>query len=60
MLVTTNLELNRWSGVFGGATLTAALLDRLAHHSQVLLFEGEAYRFRESADKLTKPRRKTT
>lgn len=46
--------------VFGDATLTAALLDRLTHHSQVLLFEGESYRFRESAGKLTNPRRKTT
>ena len=40
VLVTTNLEFSRWSEVFGDATLTAALLDRLTHHSQVLLFEG--------------------
>jgi len=60
VIVTTNLEFSRWSEVFGDATLTAALLDRLTHHSQVLLFEGESYRFRESAGKLTKPRRKTT
>ena len=60
VLVTTNLEFSRWSEVFGDATLTAALLDRLTHHSQVLLFEGESYRFRESAGKLTKPRRKTS
>jgi hypothetical protein len=38
----------------------AALLDRLTHHSQVLLFEGESYRVRESAGRLTKPRRKTS
>lgn len=60
VLVTTNLEFSRWSEVFGDATLTAALLDRLTHHSQVLLFEGESYRFRESAGRLTKPRRKTS
>ena len=59
VLVTTNLEFSRWSEVFGDATLTAALLDRLTHHSQVLLFEGESYRFRESAGKLTRPRSKT-
>ena len=39
--------------------LASALLDRLTHHSQVLLFEGESYRFRESAGRLTKPRSKT-
>jgi len=59
VLVTTNLEFSRWSEVFGDATLTAALLDRLTHHSQVLLFEGESYRFRESAGRLTRPRSKT-
>ena len=42
--------------MFGDATLTAALLDRLTHHSHVLVFEGESYRFRESAGRLTKPR----
>ena len=60
VLITTNLEFSRWSEVFGDATLTAALLDRLTHHSQVLLFEAESYRFRESAGKLKKAGRKTT
>jgi DNA replication protein DnaC len=60
VLVTTNLEFSRWTEVFGDATLTAALLDRLTHHSHVLVFEGESYRFRESAGRLTKPRRKTS
>lgn len=60
VLVTTNLEFSRWSEVFGDATLTAALLDRLTHHSQVLVFEAESYRFRESAGKLNKKGRKTS
>lgn len=59
VLVTTNLEFSRWTEVFGDATLTAALLDRLTHHSHVLVFEGESYRFRESTARLTKPRAKT-
>jgi DNA replication protein DnaC len=48
LLVTTNLDFWRWAEVFGDATLTAALLDRLTHHAQILLFQGESYRFRES------------
>jgi DNA replication protein DnaC len=48
LLVTTNLDFSRWVEVFGDATLTAALLDRLTHHAQILLFQGESYRFRES------------
>jgi len=60
VLVTTNLEFSRWTEVFGDPTLTAALLDRLTHHSHVLVFEGESYRFRESAGRLTRSRKKTT
>jgi DNA replication protein DnaC len=48
MLITTNLEISRWTEVFGDATLTGALLDRLTHHAHILLFKGESYRFRES------------
>ena len=48
LLITSNLEFSRWGEVFGDATLTSALLDRLTHHSTILLFEGESYRFRES------------
>jgi DNA replication protein DnaC len=59
VLVTTNLEFSRWTEVFGDPTLTAALLDRLTHHSHVLVFEGESYRFRESAGRLTRSRKKT-
>lgn len=57
VLVTTNLEFSRWTEVFGDVTLTAALLDRLTHHSHVLVFEGESYRFRESAGQLKKQRK---
>ena len=42
-----------WSSPAGARSsairsLTAALLDRLTHHSHILVFEGESYRFRES------------
>ncbi len=48
LLLTTNLDFARWVEVFGDATLTGALLDRLTHHAHILLFQGESYRFRES------------
>lgn len=31
----------------GGWTLTAALLDRLLHHSHLIQIKGESYRLRE-------------
>jgi DNA replication protein DnaC len=31
----------------GDATLTAAMLDRLLHHAQVVAIQGDSYRLRE-------------
>lgn len=56
LLITTNLDFSRWVEVFGDATLTAALLDRLTHHAHILLFQGESYRFRESQHRLEEAR----
>lgn len=47
LIITSNLEFSRWIEVFGDPALTTALLDRLTHHSHILLFDGESYRFRE-------------
>lgn len=51
LIITTNLEFSRWTEVFDDAVLTGALLDRLTHHSHILLFEGESYRFKQSQKK---------
>lgn len=51
LLITSNLEFSRWVEVFGDATLTSALLDRLTHHSHVLVFQGQSHRFRESRER---------
>lgn len=48
VLITSNLEFSRWSEVFGETTMTAALLDRLTHHLQLLVLQGESYRLRQS------------
>jgi DNA replication protein DnaC len=47
MIVTTNLKFADWDQVFGNARLTAALLDRLTHHSHIIELMGESYRFRQ-------------
>ncbi len=50
LIITSNLEFSRWVEVFNDPALTTALLDRLTHHSHILLFDGESFRFRESAN----------
>ena len=49
--ITTNLEFGRWAEVFGDATLTEALLDRLTHHAHIFVFRGESYRFAQRSAK---------
>jgi DNA replication protein DnaC len=49
LILTTTVPFADWAGLFGGdARLTAAPLDRLAFHAQVIPFAGESYRLQES------------
>ena len=50
ILVTTNLPLDEWTGVFGSERLTGALLDRLTHHIHILEMNGESYRLKRSKE----------
>jgi DNA replication protein DnaC len=47
-LVTTNLAFKDWNTVFPSATCLRTLIDRLTHHADVTLVEGDSYRARES------------
>jgi DNA replication protein DnaC len=48
IVLTTNKAFKEWNTVFPNATCIVALLDRLTHHADVTLIEGESYRMRES------------
>lgn len=50
LIVTSNLEFGRWSEIFGDHRLTAALVDRLVHHSHILVFSGKSYRLRQAME----------
>lgn len=47
VVITTNLEFSRWVNIFYDEQMTAAMIDRLVHHSYLLLFEGKSYRIRD-------------
>lgn len=50
-IITTNLPFPQWTDVFGDATLTGALLDRITHHCHILEFNWASIRFEESSRK---------
>jgi DNA replication protein DnaC len=58
ILITTNLAFRDWNTVFPNATSIATLLDKLTHHADVTLIEGESYRVHESQKEAAARRKK--
>ena len=48
IIITTNIEFSRWKGFLFDEKLTAAIVDRLVHHSHMLMFTGKSYRMTNS------------
>ena len=48
IIITTNRVFKDWPKIFNNdSTLTSALLDRLLHHTEAVVIEGESYRMKE-------------
>ncbi len=48
IIITTNRVFQEWPKIFNNdSTLTSALLDRLLHHTDAVVIEGDSYRMRE-------------
>jgi DNA replication protein DnaC len=48
LIITTNIEFSRWNGIFYDDQLTAVLIDRLVHHSHLIVFGRDSWRLRHS------------
>jgi DNA replication protein DnaC len=48
LIITTNIEFSKWNGIFYDDQLTAALIDRLVHHSHLIIFGRESWRLKHS------------
>ena len=58
-IVTTNKPFSDWGEVFPNAACVVSIVDRLIHHSQVLLIEGESYRMHEATQRAKKKKQTT-
>ena len=48
IIVTTNKPFSEWASMFPNNGSVVSIVDRLVHHSEILLIEGESYRVREA------------
>lgn len=53
LIITSNLSFSQWNTVLGDDKLTAALIDRLVHHSHIVIFSGDSYRLEQSMKRQT-------
>jgi DNA replication protein DnaC len=58
IVITTNRPFSEWNQVFPNATCIATLLDRLTHHADVTVINGDSYRVHESQLEAAKRRNK--
>src|SRR5215203_3767511 len=58
VILTTNRPFKEWNEAFPNATCIVTLLDRLLHHADVTVLEGDSYRVRESELETAARRRK--
>jgi len=53
LIITTNLEFSKWNGIFYDDKLTSAIIDRVIHHSHLIVFDGPSNRLVNSIMKKT-------
>lgn len=50
-IITTNRPFAEWSEVFPNAACVVSIVDRLIHHAEIVVIEGESYRMREARER---------
>ena len=50
-IVTTNRPFGEWNEVFPNASCVVSLIDRLIHHSEIVVVEGDSYRMKEAMER---------
>lgn len=56
-IVTTNRPFAEWSEVFPNAACVVSIVDRLVHHSEILVIESESYRMKEAKERAARKKK---
>ncbi len=59
-IVTTNKAFSEWGAMFPNNGSVVAIVDRLVHHSEIIVIEGESYRMHEAKQRAAKKKRTST
>ncbi len=49
LIVSSNKTFSAWAEIFGDATAVEAMVDRLVHHAEVIVLQGDSYRLKNRA-----------
>ena len=56
LVVTSNWPFEQWTNFLPDVTAASAILDRVLHHCEVVVLEGDSYRLREARSTMARPR----
>lgn len=55
LIVSSNKTFSAWAEIFGDAVAVGAMVDRLVHHAEVLVLQGDSYRLKDRAKEVLLP-----
>jgi DNA replication protein DnaC len=53
LIVSSNKTFSAWAEIFGDATAVEAMVDRLVHHAEVIVLQGDSYRLKNRTKEVT-------
>lgn len=53
-ILTTNRPFAEWGEVFPNAACVVSIVDRLVHHSEIIVLDGESYRMKEAKERASR------
>ena len=59
-IITTNRPFTEWGEVFPNAACVISIVDRLVHHSEIVVLEGESYRVKEARERAGRKKKRAS